>query len=177
MKFTHLGYEEIKTRLATVPDMQDKALFAALYGSAARAGEIVGVCKESIETDANGFLIIKMITEKNRSHPERRVPIDPETEAWIVEPIRFWLGVCGTPALWKQSTRNIQYKCHKYFGCHPHALRHSRLTHFVERFNLNDSVLRQLAGWTDTRPSSIYVHLDYTAAAAQMLAQRKKGAG
>lgn len=174
MKVSHLSYEEIKTRLAAVEDLQDKALFAALYGSAARAGEIVGVTQNDIALDANNFLVITLITEKNRMHPPRRIPIDQESEGWITKPINAWMGVCNVPELWHMTTRNVQYKCHKYFGCHPHLLRHSRLTHLVERLNLNDSTLRLLAGWTTTRPSSIYVHLDYHAAMAQMLSLRRK---
>lgn len=47
------------------------------------------------------------------------------------------------------------------FKLHPHYLRHVRLTHLVEEYNYSTIALMQYAGWTDPRPASVYLQLDW----------------
>ena len=43
----------------------------------------------------------------------------------------------------------------------PHALRHFRLTHLAVDDDYSDLELKQLTGWSDTRPAAIYTHLSW----------------
>jgi len=47
------------------------------------------------------------------------------------------------------------------FKLHPHYLRHCRLTHLVEEYAYDHIKLMQFAGWTDVRPASVYLQLDW----------------
>lgn len=47
------------------------------------------------------------------------------------------------------------------FRIYPHYLRHCRLTHLVEEYGYDHIKLMQYAGWTDVRPASIYLQLDW----------------
>lgn len=49
------------------------------------------------------------------------------------------------------------------FKIHPHFLRHARLTHLVEEYPEygNAIALMKYAGWSDPRPASVYLNLDW----------------
>lgn len=62
------------------------------------------------------------------------------------------------------STRAIQGKdiIEDYVkGVNPHYLRHCRLTHLVQTYGFNELQLMRFAGWTNTKPAIVYVHLNW----------------
>jgi len=153
-----LSYMEVKNKLNSIISPRDRALCCILYGSAGRINEVLKLRKSDIRME-NNYLLISLRTEKNPNHPERIVPI-PLKEEWVVKPIADYLEVCDG-RLFNFSdrlARNITRKC---MDCNPHFLRHTRLTHLVSIYRADEHRLRMIAGWVDTRPAYIYVHLNW----------------
>jgi len=59
------------------------------------------------------------------------------------------------------SVRRIQQLLDESLGWNPHFLRHVRLSHLTINNNFSDQKLRVWAGWTDSRPASVYVKFRY----------------
>ena len=181
MRREALSYEQVRHVITeTIPLLslkpwRDVPLFALLYGTAARVGEFLQIRARDIEIQEIGnseFLVVSLITEKNRRKPIRRVPISIEKENWITEPILEYVdGLEPDYPLFQLSTRRIQQLSKKYFQVHPHFLRHSRLTHLVQIYNFNDRELVQIAGWTDSKPAQVYVHLRWSDLAMKMISR------
>jgi len=49
----------------------------------------------------------------------------------------------------------------EFFQINPHFLRHCRLTHLVSEYHYDLMSLIHFAGWTDSKPATIYVRLDW----------------
>lgn len=57
-------------------------------------------------------------------------------------------------------TRSRAWKILNNVRMHPHLLIHSRCTHLTTRYGYSPHDLMRVRGWTDTKPSGRYVHLD-----------------
>lgn len=164
-----IEYKIIKEILGEIISPRDKALCALLYGTGARLNELLQLKRDDLRVKGN-YLVVYLYTEKNWQHPIRAVPIKfkptplkekpKPAEAWIVKPVMDWLEVCGE-ILFPFSDRWARKIVQKHFGCHPHLLRHSRLTHLVELFGLKDFRLQRIAGWRDIKSANPYIHLDW----------------
>jgi site-specific recombinase XerD len=153
-----LSYEEVKDKLSLISVPRDKALCALLYGSAGRINEVLKVEKRDIVLEKK-YLLITLTTEKNWQHPERIVPI-PLKESWIVKPILDYLSF-SAKRLFPFSDRLARNITHKWLNCHPHFLRHSRLTHLVSIYNADANRLKLIAGWRSVAMANVYVHLNW----------------
>ena len=155
-----LDYNFIQRGINAIIDSRDKALFAALYGTAARVSEISELKKENIKEEGD-FCILTIPNRKHRINRMKSIPI-PKTEDWLVTPITFWKDTNPLQTfMFNIGERQIRKLCHFYFKTNPHTLRHSRLTHLMQYYRMDLERLRMIAGWTDLSPARVYLHLRY----------------
>lgn len=57
-------------------------------------------------------------------------------------------------------TRQRVFQILQKIGIFPHLLRHTRLSHLSIYYNFNPSYLREMTGWSSTKPADVYVHLN-----------------
>ena len=162
---------------------QDRALFYFCYLTGARISEALDVTPGDIEKHRNEklgeYLTVRLLTRKNRRAKIRDVPVPmQQLEKTMVSYVNKWVSVSeGSifPGLsrtnaWNRLSRikitvraihgkEIIQDLNK--GVNPHYLRHCRLTHLVQHYGFNELQLMRFAGWTNTRPAIVYVHLNW----------------
>jgi integrase len=158
--FFVLSYQDFRTKLLGVPKLRDRALFAVIYASFGRVGEITrrrASCKpfppmnkDQLEfTDEH--LMISVKTEKTGQW--RKVPVSKEREQWLISIIQQWLSVCGYE-LFPISTMWAEKLFEKHFGTqHIHLLRHWATTHALQGHRTKEPLMpteiARLGGWTN----------------------------
>lgn len=151
--------EETKKWLASIGHARNRFLLTALYLTAGRVREVIGLTKENITTEFhNGkeYIIVDMMNEKNRRRKRKRLPISKEREGVLSEIFLTYIsGLEGTLFTFKTRQRAHQI-CRKY-GVNPHWLRHLRLTHLVMHYDFNDQLLTRFAGWTSSVQAKHYI--------------------
>lgn len=162
--------EEVMEKIKATKYLMWKALFALVYLTGARIGEILKVTTpedfKMIERDGKKILLVTLYNEKNRKRKIKKIPIYPITENeriltnYIIEFVNTF-GEKEKP-LWNISHQRAYKIFLKYLNMNPHFLRHLRLTHLVTDFNFNEHELKMFAGWSDTRPASAYIELRWT---------------
>lgn len=168
---------------------QDRALLYFCYLTGCRITEALEARVEDIQRTRHVRLgemaTVKLITLKNRRVPFRIVPVlMKEIEEPMVSYIYSYIEVEGrsgkekifawlqrTNAWNRMSKRKIMVraidKSRKQIipefvkKVNPHYLRHCRLTHLVQHYSFNEIQLMRFAGWTNTKPAIVYVHLDW----------------
>lgn len=157
-----INYEILKEKLELIPIIRDKIMFYALFGSAARIIELSKIRKRDIRLNGK-WLLIDLWTAKHRQHPTRTIPINTDEENWLTNPILSYVERFKDEEtrVFPYSTRWIEILCSRYFPFSPHTFRHSRLTWLKIEKNLDTLELQQIAGWTNTKPATIYIHIDY----------------
>ena len=170
-----LSRSEVEAMVSRAERLRDKAFIAFLYLSAARVGE---VCRRLRREDfwvEDSFLLVNLPTEKNRDVDERLVPMplwDPLTQVVI----RYLETLRPDEVCWPFSQQYARKLVKKLGGpeVHPHLLRHTRLTHVVREYRLNEFDLMKLAGWSDPRPAKKYVHLMWQDYAVKMRRDKER---
>jgi len=165
--------------------VRDRALFCLLYLTGARIGEVARRLKkkdfEAIKLRDSQFLVVDVYTEKNRKHPNRRVPISMEREKDLIKYVleylerlkdedvlfpftiqRAWQIVSKILIKYKKVSKN------KFLNAN-HFLRHCRLTHLVINYDFTDQDLVKYCGWTNSIPATTYSHLRFKDIARKML--------
>lgn len=162
-------------------------LFKVLYYYGLRIGEGLELKAKDFKTrehEGAEYLIVRTRTEKNRRQPFRELasPIK-YGEGGISNHVLTYLdGLNHEEKLFSDvPSRNraanvfrtqkidldaIDYKSRNIihlpgFRLHPHYLRHCRLTHLVTEYDYNVVQLTQFAGWTDFKPATIYLQLNW----------------
>lgn len=154
------SYEEIKEHLSLIPILTYRAWCSALYATGGRINEVIKLTKNDLRKEEN-FLLISLWTEKNKKHPTRILPIPLDKEKWLTDPIITLAEVIPSMRLFNFSDRWGREIVHRYFDCHPHFLRHCRLTHLVSLFQADAFRLQLWAGWSSPTPANAYVHLNW----------------
>ena len=155
-----LSRSEVEAMVSRAERLRDKAFIAFLYLSAARVGE---VCRRLRREDfwvEDSFLLVKLPTEKNRDVDKRLVPMplwDPLTQVVL----RYLETLRPDEVCWPFSQQYARKLVKKLGGphVHPHLFRHSRVTHLIVEYGLNQFELKRFAGWSDVRPVKFYEHL------------------
>ena len=165
-------YPVMTQELDSCPDPFWRDIAKGLYYTGARAGEFVGIKAKDVFKDEEkpDFLNVRIYTEKNRRQLFRIVPINVRVEPEALDLFnRHTEGKApddlAFPPLGEWSRDSFLRNMRKAFnalygGVAPHYFRHARLTHMIARFKFSEHELQQYAGWSNTKPSSIYVHLN-----------------
>lgn len=163
-------------------DQSDQALFYFCYLTGARISEALDVTSRDIQ-DHGDYLTVKLLTRKNKRVPFRDVPIPTKLmEKPMVSHIYEYMdsvkndkvfpGLTRNNAWFRLSRKEISIRAIKLGGgrviipdyikkINPHYLRHCRLTHLVQHYGYNEIQLMRFAGWTNTTPATVYVHLNW----------------
>ncbi len=155
-----ISYLKFKELMDTVRDPKDAALFATIYCSYGRIGEVVKnnpTCKPNPPLNKDNFeftkdhLAITLLTEKTGRF--RTVITSRSLEDWLHEHIRNYMSYCDYE-LFPHSTRWGEYRSEKWFGTgNIHLLRHWACTHALQgkrtRKRLKAYDVAQMGGWTN----------------------------
>jgi integrase len=166
-----LSYPRIKHIIATITDLRTQAMVAVQYALAARAGELVrythkdgespGLLKSEI-VKQKGLYVLKIPNFKNSRQPFKKPYISPK-EAFLFEPFKAWLEVCGEQVFdVKISRYRSLVSAALPDGFATHSLRHSRATHLAEVFGFNAFEIKAFLGHARLDTSAIYVTADLT---------------
>jgi integrase len=159
--------------------LRHRALFTILYLSNCRVSEIMrrlkkkDIITETIQ-DTDGLnrpymLFTNLYTAKNRQHPLRNIPVNILKEQQLADVVNEYLAEYNDEdILFDFSIQRAWQIIKKLANIKPHILRHSRLTHLVTEYGLSDSALKRMAGWSDTRMSATYTHLNWRDIARMM---------
>lgn len=161
-------------------NLRDRALLSTLYLTNSRIGEVVKrVYKHQIEhriVDNHEFLLFKnLYTEKNKNHPKRNVPVMISKENKFTDLILEYLKVCPHDKPIFNFTRQWAWNLLKRnWKLKPHDLRHTRITHLITEYDLGETAIMRLAGWSGARGSQekmmlIYSHLRWQDIARMMI--------
>jgi integrase len=154
--------EEFREKLSRVPLLMDRAIFCTQYATGCRQGEVITIQFKDIERDKNDTkrIWIWLHTLKNKKHPKRQVPIAIDKD-WLLSHIMEWLSKNSDKyddeLVFPISKSYIRAKTRKYFGMNNHKFRHARIT-LMYRKKIPEHTISLLAGWSDTRPLSVYAH-------------------
>lgn len=152
--------DEVRFRVLSLQHARTRYITAFLYLTGCRVGECVqandGLPVIKREKVA-GFdcLVFVLRNEKNLREKKKQIPVK-----FLDEP-----KLCKF--VWKNKNmlmvfpgkRRIEQILDNELGWNPHYFRHLRLSHLVTARNFTDQQLKKWAGWTDSRPASMYSHL------------------
>lgn len=168
-------------------DPRDRTLFFFCYLTGARISEALASTPQDmtvVKSDSLGdYITVRLLTRKNKRIPFRDVPVPMKhREKNMVDYIysymeietqkktdRIFNHLTRTNA-WNRLTKN-SVRIRAIHGkailddheqrVNPHYLRHCRLTHLVQHYGFNDIQLMRFAGWSNTKPATVYVHLNW----------------
>lgn len=168
-------------------DPRIRALFFFCYLTGARISEALATTPKDINRTSSqelgDYITVRLLTRKNKRIPIRDVPVplrhrEGEMMAYmdaylnVERPARGSrnFGYLTRTNAWNRLSevkvvvralhgRDIIEKYER--GINPHYLRHCRLTHLVQHYGFNEIQLMRFAGWTNTKPATVYVHLNW----------------
>lgn len=168
-------------------DPRTRALFFFCYLTGARISEALATTPKDITRSSSqelgDYITVRLLTRKNKRIPIRDVPVplrhrEGEMMAYMDAYSRVErpapggrnFGHLTRTNAWNRLTavkvvvralhgREIIEKYEKKIN--PHYLRHCRLTHLVQHYGFNEIQLMRFAGWTNTKPATVYVHLNW----------------
>ena len=181
----------------TIEDGKIKALFYLCYLSGARVGEAIKLTRRDIKI-VNEAMVISLYTEKHKGNPTREIPIviienknhisyntiEREMANVILDYIK---DIPPEANLFPHSRQSVFNMFVRYFftnvrfkhegnivdtqlkRINPHYLRHCRITHLRKEYGYDALDLVRFAGWTDTRPATVYLHLGHKELSKKML--------
>ena len=144
---------------------QERVLFLLTYITAGRISEVVELQCNSIQPvfkEGRNAFTITMPNRKNKHDTTKIIPIplDRELEAAFIEPV-YQFVKDKTGRIFRFKTPARAWQILGKVGYNPHFLRHVRLTHMETIYGLSSERLRNYAGWTDNRPATHYVKLNW----------------
>jgi len=171
-----------------------RVLYYLLYLTGARLNEALKLRRKDIKVhtiSGKRVYLIRLITLKNKISPERYVPIieDSSIVSYMIEEILEYISnINEENKLFRTYDRAVQrvFERIKFttrareggtdniideytFKLWPHYLRHCRIEHLLNKYNLNDPAMVALMGWTDSRPLRMYGSRDWQSIAKKMM--------
>jgi integrase len=180
-------------------DDEIKSLVYCLYLTGARASELIQIetkdFDEQTDTSGNQQITVKVNTrKKKRGFPYRIIPLRSTSQVELkmlhhllkhkttyerlgynrLFPYRretIWrkLSSLTFTTSWLVFTPKLAVKENQTQHLYPHFLRHCRATHLVTDYAFNPYVLKDLMGWSSTKPANVYVNLDWRDASRLLL--------
>ncbi len=156
--------EQIRTKILSIKKERDRFFIAALYLTAGRVSEVIGMQRDHFSMayrKGRSILIIRLKNQKSRRRQWKDIPIPLDKEHHLANVLIGYvenkepssLGLLG----FKSRERGWQI-CRKH-GFNPHWLRHVRLTHLVTVYDFNDQLLVRYAGWSSSKEARHYMEL------------------
>lgn len=166
-----ISYKRIQGIINDIPELRTRAMVAAQYGLAARAGELIrythsddrvtpGLLLSNIEQRKDGRLYCTIPNFKN-ARLNFKTPCIVQSEGFLFEPVVKWLGYCGEQVFPLRISRYRQLVAGALpDGLASHALRHSRATHLAEIFGFSAYKIKAFLGHARLDTSALYVEQD-----------------
>jgi len=145
-----------------------------LYITGARINEFLKMRKKNFNKGIRGnglYVTMELYTLKNRRDKARILPVyyskpyeqySYPTYKWLFDDVFDYLeGLGDDEPLTHYSERHLRRLIKKHFGFFPHKFRHMRLTHLSKYHKYDGSRLMLYAGWSNTKPATVYVHLNW----------------
>lgn len=163
---------QIKTAIAKLPTLKEKALVAFLYLTGCRISEVLKyvrnkeqlgepIFKKQIEVRPEVIIVYNVRVLKSRDiKTKKSIPIPRNNiEYFFVETfLEYYNELPEESPLWVH-TRKWAYTTLAKVDLFPHLLRHSRVTSLVKDYNFSVPRLMQFIGWKDSNISMQYTHL------------------
>lgn len=162
--------EELTNKISAIPSQRDRALTSLLYLSGARVNEILNRMKADdimlTEKDGKRYAVFRVFTEKTRGRGGdkiyRNLPIPFERDWKLLDPIIAYVRTRPKDIpLFRLTRQHVYNLTQLHLSMNPHFLRHIRLTHLTTLNNFTAQDLVFWTGWKDSRPATIYVHLNW----------------
>ena len=156
---TVIPYKDMPKVINRVRDPQAKAFIALHYAFALRVSESMAVTSDCLKKECKDYDVWAVPNAKNKTKKTKTVLLLKEKEPWLYEPIMAWFK---KHKRFRYKDRDARRTITRWTGVNSHSLRHSRLTTFVRDFGVGakSEELVALAGWEDSSPSKIYIHID-----------------
>lgn len=181
-------HQELVNSIKNIPNTRDRALAAFLYLAGCRISELLGTIKlikiykngeyidtrkinvEPLKSDAveilpdAGLILIHNVPclKHRRTLPRRNIPIKIRSDSDLaIIFLSYWRNLEPGQPLFKMTRRRAHQIINKHLKVFPHYLIHQRITELVGTRGLGEQHIRVYRGWKDTRPASIYSHLNY----------------
>lgn len=163
-----LSYEQIMLLLRPHPykhDLRDRMIIALLYSAALRVSELTGLNRTDIDEEA-GFIKVLGKGAKERYIPISTTPLTLINE-YLATRIDNNEALLINPSNKRLSVRSVQNILNKRadlaeleFNVHPHMLRHSAASHFLQSSN-NIRLTQDYLGHKSISSTQVYTHLDF----------------
>lgn len=118
--------------------------------------------KENVNHEEEDVLLVTNVSclKRRDGVPKRNIPIRISSDRGFVELfIDYYNGLPNGSPLFPITRQRAWQIVNKKLGLYTHYLIHERCTYLVTKKGLTDMHLKQLRGWSDTKPAQAYVHL------------------
>lgn len=161
-----ISYDQIKSKLTSIPNKNARALCCFLYASGCRISEALMVQRKNLyfqTINGKDYLIIRApILKKGKSVrlPFRQALVGLD-EGWLVEPILVFADPLLEDDFLFPVDRSSAYRyVRKFVGFNPHGFRKLRATHLAVKYKFTDQQLVRFFGWSNSMPASVYTRLN-----------------
>lgn len=133
--------------------------------------QVAALTTDNIIYKGDDFIIVQNVPcLKHRNNvPRRNIPIRISSDsALAITFLDYWTKLPEGVPLFPLTRQRAWQIINKELGIYTHYLIHQRCTELVSDREFTELHLKQFRGWHDTRPASIYAHLNYQDLARKM---------
>ena len=182
---------ELLTSIDLIPSKRDRALVAIAYLTGGRISELVreenlkkttykkgkvykvdtikldykGITKKNMtiqKIKGDSLLVIDIQNRKNKNRLRKTIPIPIAKEQKFVDVIgEYTITLNANDPLFTFNKHRAYQIMRQHMNMNCHFFRDIRATHLVTLHGLGDFKLVKYMGWSDARPASRYVQLDW----------------
>lgn len=161
--------DEFRVLLEGAKHPRSKALVSVLYDSACRKGELLALKNRHVED--HGDYVLVRVHGKTGERPIYLKESMPALKTWLAmhpdpRPDQYLFATTINGKTGKMSVNALNtllnYICENagIRPIYPHMLRHTKLTHLAADPNINEAILKKIAGWIpSSKMADVYIHL------------------